>query len=148
MTDVYVYYFMRSRGPAGEMSRSKRRATLEAIKNLGEPVMESKIVADHTEVDDNGFLMGGADDELHPTEENWAHIRSLERRAHSRDCEAQQLSESIDGSRKYMLSLESRELRSQAKKLKKHRADFMTDEFGGARIRAQVLVRLGGNSTA
>jgi hypothetical protein len=147
MTDVYVYYFMRSRGPAGEMSRSKRRARLETIKHMGTPVMESQIVVDHTEVDDNGFLIGGIDDELHPMEERWAQIRSLERRAHSRDCEAQQLSESADGSRKYMLSLESRELRNQAQKLRKHRADLMTDELG-AMIDARFFVRLGGNSTA
>jgi hypothetical protein len=66
VTDVYVYYFMRSRGPAGEMSRSKRRATLETIKNMGTPVMESQIVVDYTEVDENGFLIGGVGDELHP----------------------------------------------------------------------------------
>ena len=147
MTDVYVYYFMRSRGPAGEMSRSKRRATLETIKNMGTPVMESQIVVDYTEVDENGFLIGGVDDELHPMEERWAQIRSLERRAYSRDCEAQQLSESTDGSRKYMLSLESRELRNEAQKLRKHRADLMTDELG-AMIDAQFFVHLGDNFIA
>jgi hypothetical protein len=148
MTDLYVYYFLRSRETTGQMSRSRRRATLETIKNMGEPVMESQIVVDHTEVDDNGFLIDGVDDELHPMEERWAQIRSLERRAHSRDCEAQQLSESTDGSRKYMLSLESRELRNQAKTLRKLRSDLVTDEFGGPRIDEQVLARLGGNLTA
>jgi hypothetical protein len=147
VTDVYVYYFMRSRGPAGEMSRSKRRATLETIKNMGTPVMESQIVVDYTEVDENGFLIGGVGDELHPMEERWAQIRSLERRAYSRDCEARQLSESTDGSRKYMLSLESRELRNEAQKLRKHRADLMTDELG-AMIDAQFFVHLGDNSIA
>jgi len=129
------------------MSRSKRRATLETIKNMGTPVMESQIVVDYTEVDENGFLIGGVDDELHPMEERWAQIRSLERRAYSRDCEAQQLSESTDGSRKYMLSLESRELRNEAQKLRKHRADLMTDELG-AMIDAQFFVHLGDNFIA
>jgi hypothetical protein len=144
MTDMYVYFFMRRHGPSGEKLLSKRRATLEAIKNMGEPVMESQIVVDHTEVDGNGFLIGGVDDELHPMDERWAQIRSLERRAHSRDCQARQLEESTDGRLRYMLSLESRELRSQAQRLKKHRAELMSDEYG-AKIDAQVFGNLGGN---
>lgn len=116
MTDVYVYYFLR----AGGKSLSQRRATLEAIKERGEPVMESQLVVDHTEVDSNGFLMGGVDDPSHPMDDYWSQITSLERRAASRDSEAQDLSESTDGSRKYMLRLESRELRNQAQKLRKH----------------------------
>ncbi len=65
MTDVYVYHFMRSHGPAGEKSLSKRRATLATIEPMGgEPVMESQIVVDHTEVDGNGFLIGGVDYEF------------------------------------------------------------------------------------
>jgi hypothetical protein len=142
MTDVYVYYFLRSHGPAGEKSLSKRRATLATIKDMGEPVMESQIVVDHTEVDGNGFLIGGVDNESHPEEESWAQIRSLERRAHSRDCEARQLAEGTDGARKYMLSLESRELRSQAKKLRNHRAEALVGELG-ERIDAQVFANLG-----
>jgi hypothetical protein len=144
MTDMYVYFFMRSHGPAGEKLLSKRRATLEAIKNMGEPIMESQIVVDHTEVDGNGFLIGGVDDELHPMDERWAQIRSLERRAHSRDCQAKQLDESTDGRLKYMLSVESRELRSQAQRLKKDRADLMSDEYG-AKIDAQVFGNFGSN---
>jgi hypothetical protein len=142
MTDVYVYYFLRSHGPAGEKSLSKRRATLATIKPMGEPVMESQIVVDHTEVDGNGFLMGDVDNESHPEDESWAQIRSLERRAHSRDCEALQLNEGTDGARKYMLSLESRELRSQAKKLRNCRAEVLAGELGG-RIDAQVFANLG-----
>jgi hypothetical protein len=144
MTDMYVYFFKRSNGPPGEKLLSKRRATLEAIKNMGEPVMESQIVVDHTEVDGNGFLIGGVDDQLHPMDERWAQIRSLERRAHSRDCQARELKESTDGRLIYMLSLESRELRSQAQRLKKHRAELMSDEFG-AKIDAQLFGNLGGN---
>jgi hypothetical protein len=145
MTDVYVYYFMRNGGESGERSRSKRRARLETIKNMGTPVMESQIVVDHTEVDDNGFLIGGVDDGLNPMEERWAQIRSLERRAHSRDCEAEQLSETTDGARKYMLGLESRELRNQAQKLRKHRADLMSDELGAM---IDAFAHVGGHPTA
>ena len=141
MADVYVYYFMRCHGMAGEKILSKRRATLETIKNMGEPVMESQIVVDHTEVDRNGFLMGGVDSESHPMDERWARIRSLERRANSRDYEALQLTDSSDAGRKYVLSLESRELRKQARELKTHRADLMVSELG-ARMEAQAFVNL------
>jgi hypothetical protein len=143
MTDVYVYYFLRSHGPTGEKSLSKRRATLATIAPMGgEPVMESQIVVDHTEVDGNGFLIGGDDNESHPTDESWAQIRSLERRAHSRDCEALLLNEGTDGARKYMLRLESRELRSQAKKLRNHRAELLAGTLGD-RIDAQGFANLG-----
>jgi hypothetical protein len=143
MTDVYVYYFLRSYGPAGEKSRSKRRATLATIEPMGgEPVMESQIVVDHTEVDSNGFLMGGVDNESHPADESWAQIRTLERRAHSRDCEALLLNEGTDGARKYMLSLESRELRRQAKKLRNQRAQLLAGELDD-RVDAQVFANLG-----
>jgi len=143
MTDVYVYYFLRSHGPTGEKSLSKRRATLATIAPMGgEPVMESQIVVDHTEVDGNGFLIGGDDNESHPTDESWAQIRSLERRAHSRDCEALLLNEGTDGARKYMLRLESRELRSQAKKLRNHRAELLAGTLGD-RIDAQGFASLG-----
>jgi len=145
MSDVYVYRFVR-RGPAGEDILSKRRATLETIKGKGEPVMESQIVVDHTEVDGNGFLIGGIDYESHPMDELWAEIRSLERRASSRDSEALTLNESSEGARIYLLRLESRELRSQAQRLRKQRADSMADELGH-RIDAQVLVQFGGGST-
>jgi hypothetical protein len=142
MSDMYVYRFMRSHGPTGGTILSERRATLDAIKDLGEPLMESQIVVDHTEVNGNGFLIGGVDDELHPMDERWAQIRSLERRANSRDCDARQLDESTEGRRKYMLSLESRELRNQAQRLKKHRPDAMTDE-SGANIDAQAFANIG-----
>src|ERR1700692_3563049 len=120
MSDVYVYHFMR-RGPAGENILSKRRATLDTIDGKGDAVMESQIVVDHTEVDGNGFLVGGVD-ESHPMDELWAQIRSLERRANSRDAEALELSESTEGDRKYMLHVESRELRKQAQRLRQQRA--------------------------
>src|ERR1700686_5326582 len=108
MSDVYVYYFMR-RGPAGENILSKRRATLEAIKGKGEAVMESAVVVDHTEVDGNGFLIGGVGSDSNPMDELWAQIRSLERRANSRDSDALTFNESAEGERIYLLRLESRE---------------------------------------
>jgi hypothetical protein len=132
VTDVYVYYFMRCRGPAGENILSKRRATLETIKGKGEAVMESQIVVDHTEVDGNGFLIGGVGSQSHPMDELWAEIRSLERRANSRDSEALTLDESADGQRIYLLRLESRELRNLAQRLKKQRTDSMTGELGNS----------------
>jgi hypothetical protein len=130
MTDVYVYYFMRRSGPTGENVLSKRRATLEAIKGKGEAVMESQIVVDHTEVDANGFLIGGVGNESHPMDELWAEIRSLERRANSRDGEALTLNERGEGKRIYLLHLESRELRNQAQQLRKQRVDVMTGALG------------------
>lgn len=57
MTDMYVYHFIRN-GPNGENLLSNRRATLETAKSFGEPVLDSQAVVDHTEVDDNGFVVG------------------------------------------------------------------------------------------
>jgi hypothetical protein len=145
MTDVYVYYFTRC-GPHGENILSKRRATLQTINGRGEAVMESQIVVDHTEVDRNGFLMGSVSNESHPMDELWAQIRSLERRANSRDGEALKIDDSTEGDHKYMLSLESRELRKQAQRLRKQRADAMAGELGN-QIGAQVFVQFGGGPT-
>jgi hypothetical protein len=144
VTDVYVYYFMRCREPAGENILSKRRATLETIKGKGEAVMESQVVVDHTEVDDNGFLIGGIGNESHPMDELWAQIRSLERRAKSRDSEALTLNESGEGQHIHLLHLESRELRNQAQMLKKQRADSMAGELGNRRD-ARDFLPFGGN---
>jgi hypothetical protein len=132
MGEVYVYHFMR-RGPAGENILSRRWATLETINGKGEAVMESQIVVDHTEVDGNGYLVGRSGNESHPTDELWAQIRSLERRANSRDIEALTLNESGEGARSYLLRLESRELRKEAQRLRKQRADSMVGELEAAR---------------
>jgi len=144
MTDVYVYYFMRL-GPAGEMSLSKRRATLETIKGRGEAVMESQIVVDQTEVDGLGFLIGGADREPCVTDVPWGEIRSLERRAASRDREALTLNEGSEGDLIYSLRLESRELRNQAQRMKKRRADSMAGESDDRA--ARVYMQFGGGAT-
>lgn len=128
MTDKYVYYFMRPRGPAGVQVLSNRRATLDAIKDKGEAVMESQIVVDHSEVNDNGFVIGGAGSESHATDQRWSQIRSLELRANSRDSAALALDEDSQGACKYMLQLESRELRHQSRKLKEQMAGAKTSE--------------------
>jgi hypothetical protein len=144
VTDVYVYYFMRCRVPAGEKILSRRRATLETIKDKGEAVMESQIVVDHTEVDDNGFLIGGVGNASHPIDDLWAEIRSLERRANSRDSEALSLNEGGEGQRIYSLRLESRELRNQAQRLKKQRAESTAGELGD-RSDSQDFLPFGGS---
>jgi hypothetical protein len=77
----------------------------------------------------------------------WPQIRSLERRADSRDREALTLNESGEGARIYLLRLQSRELRNQAQRLRKHRADSMAGELGN-RIDSQVFVQFGGGPIA
>ena len=118
MTDVFVYYFLRRGGHGGEESLSKRRATLETIRGKGEAVMQSRHIVDHTEVDGNGFVIGGASNESHSLDELWPQIRSLELRAKSRDGEALKIVEGADDARKQTLYLESLELRNQAVVLK------------------------------
>ena len=145
MTDVYVYYFIRCRG-TNERILSNRRATLESIKGKGEAVMESQIVVDHTEVDGNGFLIGGVGSESHPIDELWAQIRSLARRAISRDSEALALNDG-EADRIYSLRLESRELRKQAQRLKQQRADSLAGELG-SQSDAQDFVYFRGSPTA
>jgi hypothetical protein len=95
----------------------KLRATLAAIKLIGQPVMESQIVADHTEVDHDGFVSASDSFDAEPMSEITVEIRSLQLRADSRDTKALTLNETTEGQDKYMLQLESRELRSQARKL-------------------------------
>jgi hypothetical protein len=117
MSDVSVYYFMRPGGAGDEKLISKRRATLEAIKDRGEAVMPSRRIVDHTEVDGNGFLIGGAS-ESHPVDELWPQIRSLELRAESRDVEALKILDGAQSQRRQTLHSESLELRNQAQTLK------------------------------
>jgi len=116
MPDAFVYYFLVRDRTTGKVVSSKRRATLEAIKNKGEPLMESQMTVDASEVDATGFLcrsIGGAD----PADELWGEIRSLRLRADSREREARQLPEASDRERKLILCAESRELRGRAERL-------------------------------
>jgi hypothetical protein len=122
---------MRRGGPSGAEFLSKRRATLETIRGRGEPVMESRLVVDHTEVDANGFLTGRASDDSHPVDELWALTRSLESRASSRDREALELDDGTDGDQKNILRAESRELREQARGLRKRLAAIKADASAG-----------------
>jgi hypothetical protein len=128
MTDMYVYHFVGPVGSGGEDAVSARAATLEAIKGRGEALMESQLVVDHSELDADGFLLRFGIS-THAIDNLWSEIRSLGLRAASRDAEALSLNESTDGQRKYMLQLESRELRGQARKLKAERIELLTEKF-------------------
>jgi hypothetical protein len=116
MPDAFVYYFLIRDRSTGRLASSKRRATLEAIESNGEPLLESKMAVDDSEVDAKGFLVrsvGGAD----PTDELWGEIRSLRLRADSREREAMRLNDGTDRKRKLILSEESQELRNRADRL-------------------------------
>jgi hypothetical protein len=128
MTDVYIYYYMVRDAPSGERKRSARPATLKAIKGKGRPLMESQLVVDHTELDDDGFLVASDGNDSYAVNDITAQIRSVELRAASRDSEALKLNETTEGKDKYMLNLESRELRGQAKLLKTQRTNLQADE--------------------
>ncbi len=125
MCDVYIYYFKTSNCPDGKNTLSRRPATLDAIKGRGEPVMQSQIVVDHTELDADGFLVAAIGNHSNATDEIAFQIWSLEVRAASRDAAALA---SADGIERYMLSLESRELRKQARELKSRRTEKGADE--------------------
>jgi hypothetical protein len=125
MCDVYIYYFKTSNGPDGKNILSTRPATLEAIKGRGEPVMESQIVVDHTELDADGLLVAAIGNDSNAVDHIAFQIRSLAVRAASRDKAALA---SADGIERYMLSLESRELRKQARELKNRRTQMRAGE--------------------
>jgi hypothetical protein len=123
MADVYVYRFTGWDGPTQSDVKS-RRATLETIKEIGDPIMESQIVVDDAELDSKGFFYGGVANDSDPAEDLTSEIRSLNLRADARDSEALKLDEA-SGASKYMLQLESRELRKQAHKL--HRQQMQSE---------------------
>jgi hypothetical protein len=121
MTDVYVYCFIERDGPAQTNGHAGQRATLETIRTIGDPIMESQIVVDDAELDSRGFFMGSVANDSRPTEDVRNEIRSLNLRAAARDREAMILADddAAGAAQKYMLQLESRELRKQAKKLQR-----------------------------
>jgi hypothetical protein len=124
MTDVYVYCFIETDGPAETNGHAGRRATLETIKAIGDPIMESQIVVDDAELDSRGFFLGGVANDSRPSEDVRNEIRSLNLRAAARDSESLAVADDAAGAaRKYMLQLESRELRKQAKKLQRQGDD-------------------------
>jgi hypothetical protein len=130
MSDVSVFYFLRSSGAGDKKLLSKRRATLAAIKDRGEAVMQSRRIVDHTEIDGNGFLIGGASNESHPVDELWPRIRSLELRAESREVEALKIVDGVQGHRGQRLRDESLELRRQAQTLRARIARIKADKRG------------------
>jgi hypothetical protein len=116
MPDAFVYYFLIRDRSTGRLVSSKRRATLEAIESTGEPLLESKMAVDDSEVDALGFLVrsvGGND----PADELWGEIRSLRLRADAREREAKPLNNDTDRGQKLVLCAESLELRSRADRL-------------------------------
>jgi hypothetical protein len=125
MSDVYIYHFITPAGPDGESRMSARPATLDAIKSRGTPIMESQTVVDHSEVDADGFLMATAANDSPALNDYAAQIASLHARAASRDGEA---IANGNGADQYMLSLESRELRKQARILNIERAELAASE--------------------
>jgi hypothetical protein len=95
---------------------------------MGEAIMESQIVVDDTELDCAGCYVAGNKGGSHVVDDLSGQIWSLEARAASRDIEAMTLDEGTKGKDKYMLSLESRELRSQARQLKNQQSDVFAHE--------------------
>jgi hypothetical protein len=118
MPDAFVYYFLIRGRSTGRLVSSKRRATLEAIKGKGEPLLESQMAVDDSEVDAMGFLIGRSVGSADPADELWGEIRSLRLRADAREREAAQLSDSSDRERKLILRAESRELRNRSDRLR------------------------------
>jgi hypothetical protein len=137
MTDVYVYCFIDRDGPAETNGHARPRATLETIKAIGDPIMESQIVVDDAELDSRGFFLGSVANDSRPSEDVRNEIRSLNLRAAARDREGLILADDDDAAgsaHKYMLQLESRELRKQSKKLQRQCDDAaaQSDHQAGA----------------
>ena len=145
MTDVYVYRFIGRDGPADTKGRTRRRATLETIKDIGDPIMESQIVVDDGELDSMGFFCDNVANDPHSAAAMKNEIKSLNLRAASRDAEALNMDENAAGARKYMLQLESRELRKQAQKLQKQ-YEFAAAESDN-QAESQNFALLGGSPT-
>jgi hypothetical protein len=151
MADVYVYRFTGWEGPMEPGSR-RQRATLEAIREIGDPIMESQIVVDDAELDSKGFFRGSVADDSDPTEDLTHEINSLNLRAQARDREALILEEATGGAQKYMLRLESRELRKQAHKLQRKQMQQRHSELAAAesadRSDMPAFAQLGSSPTA
>jgi hypothetical protein len=117
MTDAYVYRFKGLNSMDNEGPDDNRRATLDTLKGMGDPVMESQTIVDQSELDQEGFFASNSSNESLSVDNVTAEIKSLGLRSKSRDFEARDLVDLCDGQRKYMLQLESRELVKQAKRL-------------------------------
>jgi len=123
VTDQYIYYFTVRDDATGESRLSSGPATLEAIVGQGEAVMESQLVVDHTELDENGFFIAGIDGDSSGAGNISAQIRSIKLRAASRDSQALKMNDLAEGKDKYMLTLERRELRVQARRLEEEHSN-------------------------
>jgi hypothetical protein len=148
MCDAYVYYFMVCKDATGENTLSKRPATLEAIKCKGEPIMESQFVVDDSELDGHGYFNARVGRGSHAVNDLSAQIWSLEVRAASRDLEASKLNDSTEEKDKYMLNLESRELRGQARMSRRRRSELLADERGDPSESGDSVHRGGSRITA
>jgi hypothetical protein len=131
MADVYVYQFTQRDQNSGLKTVSARWATREAIRSIGEPIIGSQFIVDHTELGADGFLVRFGD-ASHEIDDLWGQIRSLKLRAESRDGEALQLNETMDGKRKRLLLLEGQKLRDRAQNLTNRRTKLISERFGGA----------------
>jgi hypothetical protein len=139
MTDVYVYRFIGKDRSAKPDPSFGRRATLDTIKAYGDPIMDSQIVVDDGELDSEGFFYESVANDPNSEASATSEIKSLNLRAASRDAEALDL-DGEAGAQKYMLHLESRELRKQAQKLQRQ-YEFAADN-------TQDLEQFGGSPTA
>ena len=83
---------------------------------------------DEAELDTNGFFHGDVANDADSAKSVKSEINSLNLRAASRDSEVRNLDKADSGAHKYMLQLESRELRKQAQRLQKQ-CDSDTGEF-------------------
>src|ERR1700719_527608 len=148
MTDVHVYCFIERDGPAETNGHARPRATLETIKPIVAPIMESQIVVDDAELDSRGFFLGTVSNDSRPSEDVRSEIRSLNLRAAARDREALTVvaDDAAGSARKYMLELESRELRKHAKKLQMQSDDAAAES--GHQADAREFGQLDASATA
>jgi hypothetical protein len=115
VSDVHIFYFMIWDRATGGNVLFARPATLEAIMGRGEPVLESQMVVDHTDLDANGFLITGAGDDSPAFDDQAAQD--------GRDSEALESHRSAPGNDEYLHNPDSRAPRTQSPPLKKQHAD-------------------------
>jgi hypothetical protein len=137
--DVYVYHFFPIAVGGAPASRSLLAATLPAIEKMGRPILESQIVVDESEIDGEGLLIPSVGFTPKKVTILNAQIKSLELRAASRDRQVQSMDPVSDSAAMYMLRLESRHLRLQAKKLLIERSEFLAGNAGHIRAVAGIL---------
>jgi hypothetical protein len=138
VADAYIYHFVLLKDTGDGTMLSERAATLEAITGRGEPLMDTQLVVDHTQLDAEGFLIAGACNDTTAADHIAAQIASLELRAASRDIAAVA---SDDGVEQNMLRLESRELRKQAMLLKSSRVELSEDDAHSGASPVSIPIR-------